>query len=177
MTISEAVFKSFIAFLSPCVRFCCCGSRVLLSVLETSALTSSWSPDNLLNLSQRNLTSDEISLLRKGLNYAITPRSVPNKEFLASVEEGISKLSQRDQDEVRAEVSSTLRRARLPQQQNLTQGERKAMKDLKTASDIVIVQADKGNATVVMDRTAYNAEVREMLQDQNVYKKNHGQAT
>ena len=45
------------------------------------------------------------------------------------------------------------------------------MKDLKTASDIVIVQIDKGNATVVMDRTTYNAQVQEMLQDQDTYKK------
>ena len=37
------------------------------------------------NISQRVLTKDEISLLRKGLNFAVTPKSVPTKEILASV--------------------------------------------------------------------------------------------
>ena len=105
-----------------------------------------------VNLSQRNLSKDEISLLRKGLNYAITLRNIPTKEIFASVKEGISRLLKNDQDNVGSEIYSTLKGAKPPVQQNLRHDERKALKDLKTASDIVIVQADKGNATVVMDR-------------------------
>ena len=45
------------------------------------------------------------------------------------------------------------------------------MKDLKSDSNIVIIRADKGNSTVVMDKTSYNNQLREMLQDQDVYGK------
>ena len=44
-----------------------------------------------VNVSQRKLNDNEISLLRKGLNFVKTPKSIPKKEILASVEQGISK--------------------------------------------------------------------------------------
>jgi hypothetical protein len=38
-----------------------------------------------INASTRNLNRNEIDLLQKGLNFAITPRAVPTKEILAAV--------------------------------------------------------------------------------------------
>ena len=38
-----------------------------------------------INASTRNLSRNEIDLLQKGLNFAITPRAVPTKEILAAV--------------------------------------------------------------------------------------------
>ena len=119
------------------------------------------------NLSQRKLNNDEISLLRKGLNFAVTPKSIPNKEILASV----VGLTENERDEVRGKIYSTLKNAKPPVQQNLSRGERQAMKDLKSDSNIVIIRADKGNSTVIMDKTSYNNQLREMLQDQDVYSK------
>ena len=72
------------------------------------------------NIFKRVLTKDEISLLRKGLNFAVTPKSVPTKEILASVEEGIKDLSENEKAEVRGKIYSTLKNARPPVKQNLS---------------------------------------------------------
>ena len=88
----------------------------------------------MVNVSQRKLNDNEISLLRKGLNFVKTPKSIdiPKKEILASVAQGISNLDKNTQCEVRATVYSILKQAKPPAKQNLTRGESKAIKDLKT---------------------------------------------
>ena len=37
------------------------------------------------------------------------------------------------------------------------------------ALHIVIIRVDKGNCTVVMERTDYPHQIQELLQDQNLY--------
>ena len=44
------------------------------------------------------------------------------------------------------------------------------MNNLKANDSIVIIKADKGNCTVVMDKTRYNGQVHEMLGDKDTYK-------
>ena len=117
-----------------------------------------------VNISSRRLQSNETSLLRKGLNFAITPRTVPTKEILASVEAARYNLPREKQDATRAEIYGVLKQAKPPKQQNLTREERRALKDLKSDENIVIIRADKGNCTVVMNRTDYHNQVQEMLQ-------------
>jgi hypothetical protein len=43
-----------------------------------------------INTSERSLTQHEITLLRKGMNFALAPKNVPTKEIIASVEKGIN---------------------------------------------------------------------------------------
>lgn len=52
---------------------------------------------------------------------------------------------------------------------NLTQDEQKALENLRGYDDIVIKQADKGSAVVVMDKEAYIHEAMGQLNDSEVY--------
>ena len=108
-------------------------------------------------------------VLRNG-NFAVTPKSVPMKEMLASVESAISHLPQKNKDDIRSKVCSTLKQANPPRKQNITREEKQAMNNLKADGNIIIIKADKGNCTVVMDKTRYNGQVQEMLGDKNTYK-------
>ena len=108
-----------------------------------------------VNISDRALNNNEISVLRKGLNFAITPKQIPTKEILASVESAISNLQRDQQDEVRNEVFCTLRQAKPPTEQNLTQDEKEALKDLSSDDEILVIKADKGSCTVVMNKVDY----------------------
>ena len=45
------------------------------------------------------------------------------------------------------------------------------MKELKKDENIVILKADKGNATVVMNATEYNDKINCLLRDSSVYSK------
>ena len=48
---------------------------------------------------------------------------------------------------------------------NLTREEQRALQDLRTYDDIIIKQADKGSAVVVMDKQAYLQEAMRQLTD------------
>ena len=116
------------------------------------------------------MNDDEISLLRKGLNYVSTPKVIPRKEILASVEQGIENLSKKTKNEVRINIYSVLKHARPPAKQHLTRGEKNALKDLKSDETIIVTKADKGNSVVVINRTDYQNQVTKMLEDKTVYK-------
>ena len=53
---------------------------------------------------------------------------------------------------------------------NLSESERRALKDLKSYNDIVIKQADKGLGVVVMDSETYINEAFRQLGDREVYR-------
>ena len=110
-----------------------------------------------VNVLDRDLNKDEIALLRKGLNFAIMPQQVPTKEIIALIESAIDGLMEDNKDEIRADVYSCLKQTKPPCKQNLTREERD--------NDILVLKADKGNCTVVMNSADYYNQVREMLGD------------
>ena len=57
-----------------------------------------------------------------------------------------------------------LKSAKVPEQ-NVTKEERQAIKTLKKNKDIMILPADKGKSTVVMDTMDYEEKVINMLAD------------
>ncbi|XP_068703910.1 uncharacterized protein [Montipora foliosa] len=58
-----------------------------------------------LNISSKPLTDTEKSALQKGMNFAIAPKKIPTAEFVAAVEDSITKLSAEENLTVRARVS------------------------------------------------------------------------
>ncbi|XP_067660266.1 uncharacterized protein [Haliotis asinina] len=73
-------------------------------------------------------------------------------------------------DFLRHQISNILQKAK-PQVPNLTSSDRQAIKQLKEDRDIVVVPADKGRTTVVLDRPHFHSMVGSMLQDTSTYKK------
>ena len=65
-------------------------------------------------------------------------------------------------------MTSTLQSASLPNI-NLTPDGQKVLKRLKTDENIVILTADEGRATVVMDKTDYNGKMDSLVNDKQTY--------
>jgi len=57
-------------------------------------------------------------------------------------------------DELRGEVVRTIKRAKLPKS-NINKGESAALQTLKKDNSIIILPADKGRATVIMNTADY----------------------
>ncbi|BHF81628.1 hypothetical protein SprV_0802476100 [Sparganum proliferum] len=53
--------------------------------------------------------------------------------------------------------------------EGLSKVERDALRELKADNDLVIVPADKGRSTVVLDRTGYLQNVKDLLEDRQFY--------
>ena len=122
-----------------------------------------------MNLSKHKLSEAEESILSKGPGYATVPKIDPI-DFAAPIEAalGISKASDQEKETVRIKICEAIRRAKRPSA-NITKDEREAWTKLKKNKSIQIVQADKGNATVILDAKDYDAKVHALLDDQKSY--------
>ncbi|BHF69652.1 hypothetical protein SprV_0301269800 [Sparganum proliferum] len=120
-----------------------------------------------VNISKRSLTPAEISLLSKGLKFNHTDAAPTN--FLASLESAL--LASAIPEDVRANIrscASGLLRQR-KRHRNLTVDEEKGLRSLKTDDSIVVVPADKGGATVIMDKVDYVQKANTVFNDKEAY--------
>ncbi|XP_072025236.1 uncharacterized protein [Amphiura filiformis] len=122
-----------------------------------------------VNKSDRELNDDEKSLLAKGMNYAVSPTSIPTIDLITGVELACNKLTDKtEKDQVRAEAVKVIGSSHAPKS-NLTPGERKAMKNLRTDESVTILPSDKGRCTVVLNTTDHKQKVDDLLSDANTY--------
>ena len=66
-------------------------------------------------------------------------------------------------EQLRAQVVGALNQAK-PPKSNISKGERQALRTLAEEKSVMILPADKGKATVIMDTAEYEKKVKEMLQ-------------
>ena len=121
-----------------------------------------------INLSNRVLSDAEVSVLAKGGNFAVTPKEVPTEDIISNLEAAIRSLPEEKAQELRTETARILQRAK-PPRSNLKPKEFKAIRDLNKDESILVLAADKGNATVVMDTEDYKTKINNLL-DPNTYK-------
>ena len=141
---------------------------------STDNRTSDSGSDNkskwVVNLSSRKLNDHEINVLNKGLNYGVSPRALPVEDFIVATEVACDKLDSASKQELRAKVTSILKNAK-PPANNINAKDRRAISDLKKDDDIIILPADKGKITVVLDSESYESKVNDLLSDEKTYSK------
>ncbi|XP_071801298.1 uncharacterized protein [Asterias amurensis] len=115
-----------------------------------------------VNLSNRSITETETSVLSLGMNFAQPPKSIPTEEIIQSTEQALKHLSKTEKIDVRIKINEVLRKAK-PAKSNLSKVEQAALRELRRDESIHILPADKGNATVIMDRTEYTDKVSNIL--------------
>ena len=96
-----------------------------------------------INLSSRPLSDTEVSLLKKGLNFALIPSNIPVTEIVAKVESTMRTLDSEQADTVRRTVNVILQQAK-PPKPNITKDKQEALKNLKQDDTITVLPADKG---------------------------------
>ena len=119
----------------------------------------------MVNLSKATFTDDEEDILRLGLNFVPTPKKVPIMDHIAGVEAALqrAKLPPDTSEEIKAKVCCLFRSTPKPNS-NLSTSQHKAIKSLRKRDDIVILKADKGNATVILDKDEYHQKCVALLQ-------------
>ena len=122
-----------------------------------------------VNLSSRPLQDSQVSALSKGLNFAPAPGRISTTHF-TSVEAAINRSGVDDNVAAKAHMSviGAVNRAKMPPR-NIPPQELKALKELASDQDILVLPADKGRATVVMDRTDYDEKMHKMLSEESTY--------
>ena len=119
------------------------------------------------NLSIYNINQDQTSVLSKGFNFAITPHRIPTNDIIVATELACKSLPKNKATQLRTEMVGALK---VPMS-NISKAEKTALRSLKQEDSIMILPADKGRATVVMDKTKYEEKVNTMLNDAHTYEK------
>ena len=128
--------------------------------------TAKW----VINLSQAPLINDQLSLLQKGPNFAITPKYPPLDAYITATEVAAAKLNTQEVDEFRADFNRLLKQHQHHTNCNLNPAQCRALTQLKQDNTRVILTADKGVAMVVMDKQEYINRAQALLDDTNTYK-------
>ena len=97
---------------------------------------------------------------------ALVPTQFPLQDNVKKV---ARQLMEVDADNLRGYVCGILRSACPPPNDNMKKHRQKALKELRSLEDEVILPVDKGNAMVVMKRSDYDEKMRGMLDDTNTY--------
>ena len=100
----------------------------------------------------------------------MTPATLPKEDFVVATEKACSQLNPAEAEELRSKVMGVLRSAYCPKP-NLTKPEWQALSDLRKTPSIMVLSADKGRVTVVLDKTEYEEKVTRMLSDEKTYEK------
>ena len=140
----------------------------LLRVIDDKGTNDKQQNNWVINLSKQELSKAEQAVLNRGLNFAVTPKTTKNQDIIAEVEKGIRKLPHSAANIIRSKVVNILNQPN-SRQSNLTIEETKALKTLANRDDLVITRADKGNCTVVLDKSDYEEKIYSMLNDNTTY--------
>ena len=105
----------------------------------------------------------EVSLLEKGLNFAVTPTNIPATEIVAKVESAIRTLDSEQADTVTRSVNNILQQAE-PPKPNITKEMQEALNNLKQDDSIMILLADKGRASVVLNTDTYHDKMKTLIE-------------
>ncbi|XP_075741449.1 uncharacterized protein LOC142790716 [Rhipicephalus microplus] len=108
------------------------------------------------------LTPAECKVLSRGLNFN-QAKQPDTRKVVCAVENAIGLLGESERDEVRTRAVGILSRIRKSGcQQVLSEDEEKAIKALHKNKKIAVLPADKGNVTVVLDRSTYESKMMEI---------------
>ncbi|BHF66782.1 hypothetical protein SprV_0200980400 [Sparganum proliferum] len=119
------------------------------------------------NLSSKELTKDQMQVLRHEASFNTADAKPVN--MLAAVESILFRTEATEETKslIRHQVSSLLMAHR--PREVLSKVERDALRELKADKDLVIVPADKGRATVELDRKDYLQKAKGLLEDRQFY--------
>nr|VZI11478.1 unnamed protein product [Spirometra erinaceieuropaei] len=125
-------------------------------------------PSSVHNLSSKQLTEDQVKVLQRESSYN-TGDAQP-VDFIAALEATLSKTdtTEDSKNAIRQRVASLIMSHR--PHRTIPPAEVKAIKELKRDEEIVIVPADKGRATVVLDKSEYVTKAQQLLNDEQSYK-------
>ena len=133
-------------------------------------------PQFIKNISSKQLTTTEENILSLGMNYAIPKKSrvKENIETIMQVDRGLERaeeLTDEEKNNIRREVANVLSNHpwHIDEQQKFHLVI-KTIRDLQSYKNIMIVKADKGNTTVIMNVDDYDVKINSML-EQFPYKK------
>lgn len=135
---------------------------------ETTSSHTEKTSKHIVNLLSTQIDQITLGLLERGLNFSISPRTIPKEDILCNIEYRIKDLPDNIKEIVRQDCSIIIRRAR-PPKRNISKQEYLALKTLNQNPNIVILKADKGGVIVIMNKKDYDKNMLDHLNNNGCY--------
>ena len=121
--------------------------------------------NSVVNFSSHVLNDTEKFVLSLGLDYVITPKKVNPFDIITKVEHIINKIPPKDQIALRNDVIHLIKKRNRRNDiiSNLNAKQFIALKNLRNDKSIHITRADKGNVTVIMNKSDYLNTINTVL--------------
>ena len=123
------------------------------------------------------LSDPQLSILKKDLNFTVTLRWIPVVGTITATETACRGLDSGDANERRAKVSGILKKRDKIGEQNVSKQEWEAIDQLKKDYSSMILPADKGRVTVLMNKSEYEEKCEQLPKYEKSYKKLKGDPT
>ena len=124
-------------------------------ISPTSGIQDKW----VINLSKKELTSEEKSLLQYSPKFVVTPATIPIQEYISTTTVAVLQAGELNGVDCSGLYYNVNRICNTytskPTHTNITKEEYLAIESLRKNKGHIIVTADKGLALVVMDETEY----------------------
>ena len=91
-----------------------------------------------------------------------TIKRIPYLDLIGRIKDAALKIPKARTDELRWKVRRALEQSK-PPKPNISKTKRKALKSLQDDNSIIILPADKGNATVAMGRVEYSNKLADLI--------------
>ena len=112
---------------------------------------------SIYQLSSKEITENQKTLLEKGGGFAIAPSRIPIEEYIVSTEMAGRNIHPGAAAALKAEVAEALKGVKKPQS-NLSREEIHAIKEIKDDETIIVLPADKGKCIVVNGQKRIHTE-------------------
>lgn len=113
-----------------------------------------------INCIGRVPTDDEKSILENGFNYALVSLKIPKKDIISNIGNLLWKLPDHQKKIIRQDSCKIIRKRKAPKP-NYTKVKILAANKLKEDNKVIIIRADKENATVIMNIEEYEKKILE----------------
>ena len=133
-------------------------------------MSDSW----IVNLSDKSFSDTDLSVLKLDPKFQIVPSHINREQIIANIESRLNFMIKDKPkiESIRIALMNNLKNCN-PVKCNLSKGQLNSIKKLKNMHDIIITNSDKGNKTVVMNKSEYISKIMSILSDQNIYQEQY----
>jgi predicted GIY-YIG superfamily endonuclease len=119
--------------------------------------------DRVINLTNVEFNDTQHTLLGRHLKFGLAPDRVPTIEIVHAVESAATFLPIIEATQLKMQIAKVLNKE-CKVKKNFTPEELSQLKKLKSEKNLIFLTADKGGATVIMEKSTYVAKLMEIVQ-------------
>lgn len=103
------------------------------------------------------------------MKFVPTPTSINIVDIITNTEKSLYPATKPVKQAAIAEINNFISKWKCPTKTNMTQKEKKSLKEIKCNPNIIVIPADKGGKIVIMDREQYINQIEEQLNNKEIY--------